>query len=199
MILLTSAVQPGVFLPCEVTQWIYNPMVVWLHISSAVFSTFRIWAIWGRHWIVLVVVLPIGLVPAANELFLYSGSQVDVLPGPSPLGGCGELLAVSIDTLIRLSIASRASSIAVDTIVLASTWAKTWSIYRGLKSSNIDTGQTNVSLSGLLIRDGTTYFAFVPTLFSWLQSIYTGYQRALIPKSPRFGIQYNASSILICF
>lgn len=44
-----------------------------------------------------------------------------------------------------------------DAVVLIATWMKTWSIHRGIKSTNID-ARSDVSLPELLLRDGTIYF-----------------------------------------
>jgi len=60
--------QPGVYLPCKITYFILFSASIWVSVVSAVFNTLRIWAIWGRHWGILAVGLPINLLPAALNL-----------------------------------------------------------------------------------------------------------------------------------
>jgi len=157
--LFATGVEPGFPLLCKATGFIYYLTVIWSNTAFAVFSAVRIWAIWGRHWLPFVIVLFICLMSPAINLALYTHLHIVSAPGPQPWGGCGSFLSVSIDTLTRLSITARASAITADLIILAATWIKTWSIHRVTKSTNIGTGQSTASLSGLLLRDGTVYFA----------------------------------------
>ncbi len=60
--------------------------------------------------------------------------------------------------IILVSVASRASAIAADAVVLVATWIRTWSILRVAKSANVDAGRSNITLSGLLLRDGEYLF-----------------------------------------
>jgi len=155
---MTFSVSPGVFLSCRATGLIYYSASVWSGITFAVFSAFRTWAIWGRHWIPLAIVLPIGLVSPTLILYQYTFLHILPTPGPVPLGGCVSFPSLPVDTLTRLIIAARASALVADASVVFATWIKMWSIHRIVKSTNINVGKSSVSLSGLLLRDGTVYF-----------------------------------------
>lgn len=150
--------QPGVYLPCKITYFILFSASIWVSVVSAVFNTLRIWAIWGRHWGILAVGLPINLLPAALNLCTVAWLHITSSPFPRHIGGCGVSYSIPTDTLTRLTIASRACAIVADAMILAAMWMKTWSIHQVMKSTRIDAGQPKVSLSGLLIRDGTIYF-----------------------------------------
>jgi len=151
-------VLPGVLLPCEAASWLYYSTIIWSSIAATVFGAFRVWAIWGRHWILLTLVLLVGLVSAVLNLFVYTRLHIVSIPGTEPLGGCSSFFSLSTDTLTRLSIAGRACALAADAMVLIATWIKTWSIHRVIKSTSNDAGHSNMYLSRLLMRDGTIYF-----------------------------------------
>jgi len=155
-----SAVQPGILFPCQVIGYLSFVSSDIARAASAIFGSLRIWAIWGRHWLLLALVLPISLFPVAVDLYQFSIFYISALALPIPLGGCFEAVTVSSDTLMRLGIAARACAITSDGIILIATWTKTWSIRQGLKTNlDLDLGRSRVSVAALLIRDGTMYFA----------------------------------------
>jgi len=154
--------QPGLVLPCEAIGYLSNSLSIVVRATSAVFGALRIWAIWGQHWLVLVTILPISLVPAVMDIYQNTLIRLSPLtsPLPFPVGGCSWFIPLPIDAQTRFATATRACAIAADAAILAATWMKTWSIHRGLKSANItvDVGRSRISLPELLIRDGTLYF-----------------------------------------
>lgn len=155
---LIDDVQPGILLRCKAMLFLYYAAEIWANIASAVFSAFRIWAIWGRNGIPLIMVLSISFVSIAINLSIYSHVLVFASSPPVPSGGCASSPSFSNTTLTRLGITSRASAIAVDTVILVATWIRTWNIHQGLSGRDINTKNTNISFSGLLIRDRTIYF-----------------------------------------
>jgi len=156
---MVNGVQPGAYLPCKAASFIFYSTTIWARTAFACFGAFRTWAIWGRHWIPLVLILPISLLPVALDLYQVTRLHTFAVPGSPPLSGCNISVSLPIETQIRFGTITRASAIASDVLILAVTWIKTWSIHRDLKLANINSGKLNVSLSGLLLRDGTIYFA----------------------------------------
>jgi len=158
---LVNSIQPGNPIGCKVTGYLADALCVSLLFTAAVFISLRMFAIWGRRWLVLVVILPISLVPAVSNAYLFSFMRLSPLattPG-SPLHGCNWVPLLSAGVVSRLSTGTRICAIAGDAIVLVATWLKTWSIRRGLKALDVNGEQSKVSLTGLLVRDGTLYFA----------------------------------------
>lgn len=102
--------------------------------------------------------LSVTLLSVILNLYQNPFLHIFAVPGSIPLGGCGSFLALPVNTLRIVSVASRASAIAADAIVLAATWIRTWSILQVAKSTHVDRGQSRITLSGLLLRDGTVYF-----------------------------------------
>jgi len=156
---IAASTLPGIALSCKATMFIYYSMGIWSRIASAAFGAFRTWAIWEHNWLVLAIILSVSLVSPAIDLVLAAHLRILPVPGPEPIGGCGSLYTLPIASLTRLSVATRATAVAADAIILAATWTKTWSIHRVLISNNITLRKSNMPLSGLLLRDGTIYFA----------------------------------------
>jgi len=67
---MVNGVQPGAYLPCKAASFIFYSMTIWARTAFACFGAFRTWAIWGRHWIPLVLILPIGLLPVALDIVI---------------------------------------------------------------------------------------------------------------------------------
>ncbi|TCD64399.1 hypothetical protein EIP91_004115 [Steccherinum ochraceum] len=161
---------------CKSEKYVDVILTVSGFLGTAAFSTLRIWAVWG-HALgpTLVVALTSAVVPAMN---LYSATQVTSLSVMD--GNCfGDVKfspAVSIRSVNslysrfftvlmhrlnppsrRLDYAARGSAIANDALVLALTWVKTadaWRETRRIKGFKM-------TLSELLLRDGTVYFAML--------------------------------------
>jgi len=153
-----GSIMPGVLLPCRVLGYLFYSTSVLALVPSTAFSALRIWAIWGCHWLPLAIILPISLAFIATQIYQNSAVRVSVLDLPFPVGGCLGAISLSPQTAMRVATVSRTCAIAADLVVVVATWVKTYSIRRGLTSRAVDMGQPVVSLSGLLIRDGTLYF-----------------------------------------
>jgi len=152
-------VQPGIILPCKITNYLYYSTALLARISCAAFGSLRIWAIWGQHWPLLVVTLVLGLIPVVIDIYQVAIIVVYALALPAPFGGCGSDIALSSEIQTRLALAGRTFAIATDAVILIATWSKTWATRQGLRTMNVSIGGPRVSLSELLMRDGTIYFA----------------------------------------
>ncbi|KAI0645033.1 hypothetical protein C8Q79DRAFT_1011145 [Trametes meyenii] len=130
--------------------------------SIATFTALRVYAVWGRDWRPLVVVLPLALVRPALLLYEYT-QYIPVQAGP-PFG-CGYAYDLpNVDAWLshrelQISITERAASIGSDTILIILTWYKTF----GIKRVSMKTG-VRTPLATLLLRDGTGYFLVLFTI-----------------------------------
>ncbi|KAI0786274.1 hypothetical protein C8Q75DRAFT_735010 [Abortiporus biennis] len=102
-----------------------------MELANAIFFTLRIWAIWGRHWLLLVVLGPL---------------TVYIIVTTS----CISFVFTSLG--IRLNLASNAFLMLVVLLALIATVLKTFSIKR-----IADTARMRHSLAKLLMRDGSLY------------------------------------------
>ncbi|TCD64583.1 hypothetical protein EIP91_003879 [Steccherinum ochraceum] len=136
------------------SQVIFAAVVSMLAVLGvAAFSTLRIWAIWGHALVpTLTVALASAIVPAVN---LYSFTQISSF--------------VIVDGICSVSIVnfqtptwiigphpsfSQPIAIVTDVLVLVLTWIKTADVWRESKR----TKRFEVTVSTLLLRDGTMYF-----------------------------------------
>ncbi|CAL1717054.1 unnamed protein product [Somion occarium] len=124
----------------------------------ALFSAFRVWAIWGRRWLPFSLVLLVSLVVPCVNLYHYSSLiTVTVTPALPPLlgGGCAWLIFISYS----LPVATRIIAIVADALVLAMTWVKTASLLKQAHGVNV-----RPRLITMFLRDGTLYFVFLMAL-----------------------------------
>ncbi|TCD64407.1 hypothetical protein EIP91_004123 [Steccherinum ochraceum] len=147
-----------------------------LMVTGAAFSTLRIWAIWGHAFIpTLAVALTSAVVPAIN-LFAYT----QVTSFSVDEGNCSNDVRYSLAVSVRrayllltnwtsnraermaslVEYAARGATIASDALVLLLTWMKTAVMWRESKKI----GGPKVSVSTLLLRDGTLYFGMMLVL-----------------------------------
>ncbi|KAI0644989.1 hypothetical protein C8Q79DRAFT_969050 [Trametes meyenii] len=116
------------------------------YLSIASFTALRVYAIWGRDWRPLVLVLPLSLVRPA--LTLYEASSYTAVQS-GPRLGCSYDYTLPDTLLTNFSTAERASVIAADAVLIALTWRKTY----GIKRVSMKTG-VRTPLATLLLRDG---------------------------------------------
>ncbi|KAJ3476985.1 hypothetical protein NLI96_g10774 [Meripilus lineatus] len=113
------------------------------HFDYRAISSLRVLAITGRSWVsFIIVLLPNLFVIGSNIYNLGRVKRFDVLPG----GGC---------TYSVRSPQPFAAAILVDLLVLGITWFKTTKISKFARNNNI-----NLSLSTLLLRDGSIQFTY---------------------------------------
>ncbi|TCD61334.1 hypothetical protein EIP91_008577 [Steccherinum ochraceum] len=134
-------------------------------IGTAAFSTLRIWAIWGHALApTLAVALTCAVVPA---IAIFGASQLTTFSLMTPDGlKCFANVKYSLALAIRRSLlmiaialrsldyVARSVTIASDALVLVLTWVKTADVWRESKR----TKALKVTVSTLLLRDGTMYF-----------------------------------------
>lgn len=110
------------------------------------FGCFRIWAVWGRHWFILLLALPFSMAPTAINIATEIIQCVTCDPAPPTL-------------ISNATIASRACAIIADAIIVVATVVKTRSMIPSLQSSNSSRSSSNRTIAGLLLRDGSIQFA----------------------------------------
>ncbi|TCD64604.1 hypothetical protein EIP91_003869 [Steccherinum ochraceum] len=141
--------------------------------TTLAFSTLRIWAIWGHALApTLAVALTSAVVPA---IAIFGASQLTTFSLMTPDGlKCFANVKYSLTLSIRrmypfpaspnltgidepallVNYVARSVTIASDALVLVLTWAKTADVWRESKK----TKALKVTVSTLLLRDGTMYF-----------------------------------------
>ncbi|EKM56463.1 uncharacterized protein PHACADRAFT_207695 [Phanerochaete carnosa HHB-10118-sp] len=142
----------------------------------ALFAAFRVYALWYdwkyKHFL-LAVVLTLGFVPVATNIFgwanivlTYQGPLLDgcaayintsdelnmMCVTNGPILAALTLTAVSTERSAVLQL-TRSSALACDIIVLIATWLRTFSQWREARQLHI-----HLPASTLLLRDGTIYF-----------------------------------------
>ncbi|KAH9926357.1 hypothetical protein B0H21DRAFT_764173 [Amylocystis lapponica] len=120
----------------------------------AVFSALRVYAIHSRKWKLPLLVLLLGLVPAATNL--YNASQLGVVTTD---GECDIQNKTPTTAQNKFAISTRVCVLASDTLVVLTTWRITYGIKRAANAANM-----KVSLTTLLLRDGTIYFVVLSLL-----------------------------------
>ncbi|KAJ3476720.1 hypothetical protein NLI96_g10968 [Meripilus lineatus] len=146
---------------CRALTGFNYALVVSVLFSGTAFSSLRVWAISGKRMLPLVVVLVPSLVVPIVNIYGFT------LPGEEfvyPQLGC-----VFIPTKVappanlcycfRLPIASRCAAILTDILVICITWQNTSSLRITAQKA-----ATKITLTTLLIRDGTIYFFFLLVL-----------------------------------
>jgi len=184
---------PGILPICVGTIDLFYAANVVGQIACVVFGFLRIWAIWGRPWLLWVIILPIGLFPAAIDIYQLPAEQNFTIQQLTPMqGGCSGSTNISDSILNPLAITSRSCAIIYETVIIVGTWIKTW---QGLKSRNIHIGHSGVHLSKLIIRDGTSYYIVLTCLHVAAAILDATPQVTLNPLSPMID-SFNA--ILLC-
>ncbi|KAL4248673.1 hypothetical protein ABKN59_006271 [Abortiporus biennis] len=117
-------------------------------LASAVFFLLRIWAIWGRHWLPLILLTPLAAcIVISTSIYNFSLKALESLPLPLPYGS---LILTADATLVTIVL-----------LALVATLMKTIGIKRTSDAAGM--GQT---LSSLLMRDGSVYLLVITIIES---------------------------------
>ncbi|KAI0783811.1 hypothetical protein C8Q75DRAFT_782194 [Abortiporus biennis] len=122
-------------------------------IASLIFFVVRIWAIWGQHFLPLLILTPLAIcLIVINAVLNFPVTYAGIIHLQYPYGGCVILPTLSDNVSNRLQDTGSALGILFSSLLLCATLMKTLALKRvadraGLKGS----------LISLLIRDGTTY------------------------------------------
>jgi len=129
-------------------------LTIMLEITVATFMSLRMYAIWSSDRRIFAVVMLLGIVQPAVNIYYYT--TLEIVAVPPPFTGCGENVLLSPSASTALSIFNRVFAIIDDAVILILTWVKTAGIIKHFSSLKIHT-----SLVTMLLRDGTVYFAFL--------------------------------------
>lgn len=142
---------------CVAYYTIRQLLFFFAYAQVALLSGLRVYALWHNsqlRFLFLAVVLLLGSVPIWTNAYRWSVTSIAYY-GP-PFDTCNISIAITQKTNDGMLYFTRSSAIAVDVIVLALTWAKTFQHWRQSRLVS----QT-MSVSSLFIRDGTLYFAML--------------------------------------
>lgn len=131
-------------------QMVQAALCLVMTIAQTTLSAFHVYAIQGGRWEVALLVMTIGLVPVATNIWgLYEQKPTIVF------GFCTTYwsAAIHIDTFF---IITRSATLAANALVLLATWKATYGIKRLAERAKV-----KVSISTLLFRDGTIQFTLV--------------------------------------
>ncbi|KAI0331745.1 hypothetical protein GY45DRAFT_1335978 [Cubamyces sp. BRFM 1775] len=138
--------------------------VLWLHASTtsiliavmSAIAAIRIFALWNRDYVLLIIVMLTGVFPAFANLFLRSASTVYIVP-------------TKFYTCQYAPTAVTAQSYKAYGIVVVLTWLKTYRVYALTRRIRFRT-----DYSTLILRDGAVYFLatcvlnFVAIVYIWM-------------------------------
>ncbi|KAI0760625.1 hypothetical protein C8Q74DRAFT_1297735 [Fomes fomentarius] len=133
---------------------IFTVLAYWI---AAVFSALRVYAIWDKDWRPFLLVFIIAMVVPVTNMYHYIRS----VPSAAmfPFYGCGEDVELTNEQFHKLSLITHTCAIGTDLLVVLLTWIKTFEIKRAAAGLHLKT-----SLTTLLLRDGTLYFAVLVVL-----------------------------------
>ncbi|TCD61018.1 hypothetical protein EIP91_009157 [Steccherinum ochraceum] len=122
---------------CKSLTVVDNTLTLLGFLSTAAFSTFRIWAIWG-HALgpTVAVAVASAVVPAMN---LYAFTQATFF------------------AVADVEYTTRSAAVARDALVLVLTWIRTADVWRESRKIN----PLKITVTTLLLRDGTIYFGML--------------------------------------
>ncbi|KAH9907695.1 uncharacterized protein B0H18DRAFT_1076939 [Fomitopsis serialis] len=158
-------------IPCK-TSAILNVVVdiaiCALYLAWGAASALRVYAINGLRLPLPSIIMSLSLVPVAINIYNATSLVRMSLP---PTDECVYFSNTPVNTQETLEIVTRASSTVADALVLFATWRINGGTKKLARQMNI-----NISLTSLLLRDGTIYFctllvANIIVLTSYIQSI----------------------------
>ncbi|KAI0791768.1 hypothetical protein C8Q75DRAFT_756185 [Abortiporus biennis] len=122
-------------------------------IALSIFFITRTWAIWERHFLPLLVLIPLAVsVDILDAAVAFPTRYGGILSLQTPYGGCFLPSPMSEDVIRRLTDASGFIGVIFSFLVLCGTLAKTLKLWRFASQAGI-----KGSLVSLLIKDGTIY------------------------------------------
>jgi len=161
---------PQTSMACQATGNIINGLFFVLFVTTAVFSAARVCALTDRNWPLTILVLCLGLIPAAFNLYTSIMNPFGgVASGPVPWGGCYWISSASESMGLISGLASRVSAILCDVIVLAVTWKSIYRSYVGAKQFN--SHGNRFGLTDTMLIYGIGYFGAM-LLFNILQLLF---------------------------
>ncbi|KAI0760593.1 hypothetical protein C8Q74DRAFT_1372429 [Fomes fomentarius] len=127
------------------------------YLMFGAFMVLRVRGVWGRNWVPVIAIAL--LTPIRPIISLYTQIHYTPIAFGEPLYGCGAVFDIDSATYTKcedLGIASKATSLGMDTAVLLLTWYKTYAIKQHSRRLGVDTPYIT-----LLLRDGTLYFSII--------------------------------------
>lgn len=153
---VTSVVNAAIT-SCEgayIVEIIYISTQCATYFAQAAFAAIRVYAIQRGRWPLSVVVMALGLVPVATNI--YAVSQVKLVDA---FQYCLLDSAISINNQHIFLIATRVCVLAFNLLVLVATWQATRVIRYATSTLN-----NHSSLATLLMRDGSVHFGIISAL-----------------------------------
>ncbi|OSD08502.1 hypothetical protein PYCCODRAFT_1448716 [Trametes coccinea BRFM310] len=123
------------------------PYVVW-----AAFSSLRAFALLNRAWHISLLIAMLSLAPVWIYIYRDVHQFAENFPPPT---NCIAVPKYSIELDRQLTVVARVCLILSDILVLCVTWTKTYGIVRLAREHGVD---RSLSVSKVLLRDGSTYF-----------------------------------------
>ncbi|KAI0754201.1 hypothetical protein C8Q80DRAFT_1137519 [Daedaleopsis nitida] len=124
------------------------------YLMFGLFVMLRIRGVWGDTWIPVALVAL--LMPIRPIISVYIQTHYLPIAFGAPLYGCGSAIFLDRPVYERLTIVSKATSIAIDAAAVFLTWYKTYGIKRESRRLGL-----NTPYATLLLRDGTLYFLII--------------------------------------
>ncbi|KAI1790336.1 hypothetical protein LXA43DRAFT_510697 [Ganoderma leucocontextum] len=131
-----------------------DALVALKYLAFAAFTILRVYAVWGRDWKPLLVVIPLSL---ARPLLFIAGSVFYMPVQGGPPFGCMRIYTLPDEMMSKyvFETISIVTTVTSEGIFLALTWIRTYGIKRDCSRLGV-----YAPLTTLLLRDGTAYFAY---------------------------------------
>ncbi|KZT65516.1 hypothetical protein DAEQUDRAFT_521731 [Daedalea quercina L-15889] len=168
-LIITSIIDEGCVSSFHV-NFAEGAMFIAMHITWALISALRAYAIAGRSWAWFSIVLLFGLVPVATNIFFYAprwwyiisdtddgcfyGNNVPYTNHADAFSFIYESVMNLTAPLLLVETSTRVALMTVDVLVLCVTWRATYDVSKAARGL-----PTRLSVTSLLLRDGTIYFA----------------------------------------
>ncbi|KAH9942052.1 hypothetical protein B0H21DRAFT_751408 [Amylocystis lapponica] len=137
---------------CKIVVGCAMALNILLLCCAAVFSAMRVYALFGKAKHLFLIILCAGLVNPAITLYLYLSLTIVKHPFPDQCGMTYNLADTAYDSW---TMASRASSVVSDGLVLVLTWLRVRPVDVAVLGLSSAQGRT---LSTVLVRDNAMYF-----------------------------------------
>ncbi|EMD31432.1 hypothetical protein CERSUDRAFT_119802 [Gelatoporia subvermispora B] len=151
----TQLIEPTSILVCTAIPFTQEALALLLLFLWAAFSSVRVYALSNGSWLLVFLVFLLAVVPFGMNIYGdYWDNTFQFVEMPFAAILCAESSTMSLSLDIKLATATRVCLITSDVIVLLTTWAKSFLMWRDARRLGIP-----APLATMLLRDGTAYFA----------------------------------------
>lgn len=125
--------------------------------QTAVFSALRIFAVSNRNYLLSAIVLALSCVPVVTNTMLAAIQRHSYVVDPLTGRNCITMMSPSMQATFGILLyVTRSSLVIADSMVLVTTWIKTYSQWRRAQAVRL-----HLPITVCFLRDGTIYFVLL--------------------------------------